>query len=229
MKRPRAFSSSDDSLRRHGNPPPRRNRIPPQTDGRHRSTRMTFTETPLEGAWIIDIDRIEDERGFFARAFSPDEFAARGLDSTLAQCNVAWNHRRGTIRGMHFQRAPMQEVKIVRCTAAPFSNRRLSVAHHEGLCREGFRVHLVLGYKGSKFASLPALRGDAFGFHHRTRPARFDRDPRPHFEHGWRITLVDTGLETNTGGRVKRASKYLEGDRFLSLTVTASATSISAG
>ena len=77
---------------------------------------MTFTETPLEGAWIIDIDRIEDERGFFARAFSPDEFAARGLDSTLAQCNVAWNHRRGTIRGMHFQRAPMQEVKIVRCT-----------------------------------------------------------------------------------------------------------------
>ena len=77
---------------------------------------MTFTETPLEGAWIIDIARIEDERGFFARTFSPDEFAARGLDSTLAQCNVAWNHRRGTIRGMHFQRAPMQEVKIVRCT-----------------------------------------------------------------------------------------------------------------
>jgi dTDP-4-dehydrorhamnose 3,5-epimerase len=77
---------------------------------------MTFTETPLEGAWIIDIARIEDERGFFARTWSPDEFAARGLDSTLAQCNVAWNHRRGTIRGMHFQRAPMQEVKIVRCT-----------------------------------------------------------------------------------------------------------------
>jgi dTDP-4-dehydrorhamnose 3,5-epimerase len=77
---------------------------------------MTFTETPLEGAWIIDIARIDDERGFFARTWSPDEFAARGLDSTLAQCNVAWNHRRGTIRGMHFQRAPMQEVKIVRCT-----------------------------------------------------------------------------------------------------------------
>jgi dTDP-4-dehydrorhamnose 3,5-epimerase len=77
---------------------------------------MTFTETPLEGAWIIDIARLEDERGFFARTWSPDEFAARGLDSTLAQCNVAWNHRRGTIRGMHFQRAPMQEVKIVRCT-----------------------------------------------------------------------------------------------------------------
>jgi dTDP-4-dehydrorhamnose 3,5-epimerase len=77
---------------------------------------MTFTETPLEGAWIIDIARIEDERGFFARTWSPDEFAARGLDPTLAQCNVAWNHRRGTIRGMHFQRAPMEEVKIVRCT-----------------------------------------------------------------------------------------------------------------
>jgi len=77
---------------------------------------MTFTETPLQGAWIIDIARIEDERGFFARTWAPEELAARGLDPTLAQCNVAWNHRRGTIRGMHFQRAPMQEVKIVRCT-----------------------------------------------------------------------------------------------------------------
>ncbi len=77
---------------------------------------MTFTETPLKGAWIIDIARIEDERGFFARTWAPEELTAHGLDPTLAQCNVAWNHRRGTIRGMHFQRAPMQEVKIVRCT-----------------------------------------------------------------------------------------------------------------
>ncbi len=77
---------------------------------------MTFTETPLKGAWIIDIARFEDERGFFARTWAPEELTARGLDPTLAQCNVAWNHRRGTVRGMHFQRAPMQEVKIVRCT-----------------------------------------------------------------------------------------------------------------
>lgn len=77
---------------------------------------MTFTETPLKGAWIIDIARFEDERGFFARTWTAEDFATRGLDPTLAQCNVAWNHRCGTLRGMHFQRPPMQEVKIVRCT-----------------------------------------------------------------------------------------------------------------
>lgn len=77
---------------------------------------MTFTEMPLKGAWIIDIVRIEDERGFFARTWAPADLTSRGLDPTLVQCNVAWNHRRGTIRGMHFQRAPMQETKIVRCT-----------------------------------------------------------------------------------------------------------------
>jgi dTDP-4-dehydrorhamnose 3,5-epimerase len=77
---------------------------------------MTFTETPLKGAWIIDIARFEDERGFFARTWTAEDFVTRGLDPTLAQCNVAWNHRRGTLRGMHFQRPPMEEVKIVRCT-----------------------------------------------------------------------------------------------------------------
>lgn len=77
---------------------------------------MTFTEMPLKGAWFIDIVRIEDERGFFARTWAPEELTSRGLDPALVQCNVAWNHRRGTIRGMHFQRAPMQETKIVRCT-----------------------------------------------------------------------------------------------------------------
>ena len=77
---------------------------------------MVFTELPLKGAWVIDIARFEDERGFFARTWASEEFTSRGLDPSLAQCNVAWNHRRGTLRGMHFQRAPMQEVKIVRCT-----------------------------------------------------------------------------------------------------------------
>jgi dTDP-4-dehydrorhamnose 3,5-epimerase len=77
---------------------------------------MTFTETPLKGAWIIDIVRIEDERGFLAPVWTAEALRQQGLDPTLAQCTLAWNHRRGTIRGMHFQRAPMQETKIVRCT-----------------------------------------------------------------------------------------------------------------
>jgi dTDP-4-dehydrorhamnose 3,5-epimerase len=77
---------------------------------------MNFTETPLAGAFIIDVQVIEDERGFFARTWAAEEFQRRGIDPTLFQCNLAWNKRKGTLRGMHFQRPPFQEVKIVRCT-----------------------------------------------------------------------------------------------------------------
>jgi dTDP-4-dehydrorhamnose 3,5-epimerase len=77
---------------------------------------MLFTETPLAGAFIIDIVALEDERGFFARTWSADELTKRGLDTTLVQCNIAWNPLKGTLRGMHFQHAPYEEVKIVRCT-----------------------------------------------------------------------------------------------------------------
>src|SRR5215212_1466832 len=77
---------------------------------------MTFTETSLPGAFIIDIVRLEDPRGFFARTWSADELSTRGLDASLVQCNVAWNPVKGTLRGMHFQRAPYEEVKIIRCT-----------------------------------------------------------------------------------------------------------------
>ena len=77
--------------------------------------RVIFTETKLQGAFIIDIERREDERGFFARAFCQDEFTAHGLNPTIAQANVAYNHRRGTLRGMHFQFPPAAETKLVRC------------------------------------------------------------------------------------------------------------------
>ena len=77
---------------------------------------MTFTETELAGAFVIDIEPREDERGFFARAWCEREFEAHGLSTRVVQCNVAYNHRRWTLRGMHFQTAPHAEVKIVRCT-----------------------------------------------------------------------------------------------------------------
>lgn len=76
---------------------------------------MKFTETELAGAFIIDPDPIEDERGYFVRTWSPDEFVRHGLDPALGQCNLAWNKSRGTLRGMHFQREPHAEVKIVSC------------------------------------------------------------------------------------------------------------------
>jgi dTDP-4-dehydrorhamnose 3,5-epimerase len=77
---------------------------------------MRFTETALPGAYLVDLERREDERGFFARAWAEDEFAAHGLDTRVSQCNLSFNERRGTLRGLHYQVAPHAEVKVVRCT-----------------------------------------------------------------------------------------------------------------
>lgn len=75
---------------------------------------MQFTETELPGAYIVDLERREDERGFFARTWCQREFDEHGLMSRLVQANMSYNRRRGTVRGMHFQRAPFAETKLVR-------------------------------------------------------------------------------------------------------------------
>jgi dTDP-4-dehydrorhamnose 3,5-epimerase len=77
---------------------------------------VLFTETKLKGAFIIDLERREDSRGFFARAFCQKEFQAHGLKPTIAQANIASNIKKGTLRGMHFQYPPAAETKLVRCT-----------------------------------------------------------------------------------------------------------------
>jgi len=77
---------------------------------------MIFTETNLAGAFVIDIERKEDLRGFFARAFCQNEFEAHGLKPIIAQANIAFNAKKGTMRGMHFQFPPAAETKLVRCT-----------------------------------------------------------------------------------------------------------------
>ncbi|HEX9989110.1 MAG TPA: dTDP-4-dehydrorhamnose 3,5-epimerase [Chloroflexia bacterium] len=77
---------------------------------------MIFTETALKGAYIIDVEKLEDERGFFARSWCAHEFEEHGLNARLAQCNVSYNHKKGTVRGMHYQTVPFEEVKLVRCT-----------------------------------------------------------------------------------------------------------------
>ena len=76
---------------------------------------MQFTETPLAGAWVIDLGRIEDDRGFFARTFCRDEFRAHKLKDVASQCNLSYNHKAGTLRGMHMQLPPATETKLVRC------------------------------------------------------------------------------------------------------------------
>jgi len=77
---------------------------------------VIFTVTPV-GALVIEPERLSDDRGFFARSFCAREFEAHGLDPRVAQCNISFNPRRGTVRGMHFQRPPHAEAKLVRCTA----------------------------------------------------------------------------------------------------------------
>lgn len=77
---------------------------------------MKFTETPLQGAFVIELEPITDERGFFARSWCKKEFEARGLNGNLVQCNVSYNRTKGTLRGMHYQAKPHEEVKLVRCT-----------------------------------------------------------------------------------------------------------------
>ena len=82
----------------------------------NRSYAVIFTKTTLPGAYLIEPERLEDARGFFARTWCQQEFAAQGLNSHLVQCNLSYNHRRGTLRGMHLQIAPHPEAKVVRCT-----------------------------------------------------------------------------------------------------------------
>lgn len=77
---------------------------------------MIFTELDLRGAFIVDIDPRKDDRGYFARIFCREEFSRHGLKFEAAQCNVSFNRRKGTLRGMHYQIPPKAEAKLVRCT-----------------------------------------------------------------------------------------------------------------
>jgi len=77
---------------------------------------MVFVETVIRGAFILEPERLKDDRGFFARTWSIDEFEEHGLNPRLAQCSISFNKKRGTLRGMHFQLPPYAEAKLVRCT-----------------------------------------------------------------------------------------------------------------
>jgi dTDP-4-dehydrorhamnose 3,5-epimerase len=77
---------------------------------------MRFHQTVLPGVWLIEPERREDERGFFARSWCREEFAAHGIRCDWAQCNISFSRRRGTLRGLHYQAPPWAEAKLVRCT-----------------------------------------------------------------------------------------------------------------
>jgi dTDP-4-dehydrorhamnose 3,5-epimerase len=77
---------------------------------------MIFVETELQGAFVVKLEKFEDERGFFARSWCRREFESQGLNPNLLQCNISFNRKKGTLRGMHYQAPPNEEAKLVRCT-----------------------------------------------------------------------------------------------------------------
>jgi len=77
---------------------------------------MIFTETKLKGSYVIELEKLEDERGFFSRSWDKNEFKKMGLNQNLVQCNISFNTKKGILRGMHYQKEPFEEVKLVRCT-----------------------------------------------------------------------------------------------------------------
>ena len=82
---------------------------------------MIFTETKLKGAYVIEPERKEDERGFFARTFCQEEFEAHSLNPRVVQCNISFNKKKGTLRGMHYQIASHQETKLVSCVRGQYT------------------------------------------------------------------------------------------------------------
>ncbi len=81
---------------------------------------MKFTETKLKGAYVIDIEKLEDERGFFSRSWCADEVKEFGMNSRICQANISFNQFKGTLRGMHYQKYPFMEAKYVRCNKGSF-------------------------------------------------------------------------------------------------------------
>jgi dTDP-4-dehydrorhamnose 3,5-epimerase len=121
---------------------------------------MIFRETPLSGAFVIELEPSHDERGFFARTFCEREFRAHGLDPCVAQCNVSYNRRRGTLRGLHLQRAPHEEDRVVRCTAGAIYDVIVDV--REGSSTRGRWLAVTLS--ASERNQLYVPKGFAHGF-----------------------------------------------------------------
>ena len=121
---------------------------------------MKFTETPLPGAFIIDLEPHQDERGFFARTFCVQEFAEHGLDPIVVQCNLSSNSKAGTLRGMHFQQPPVGEAKLVRCVRGAIHDVVVDLRPQSSTYRGQFAVELSMENRRALF--VPALFAHGF-------------------------------------------------------------------
>ena len=121
---------------------------------------MIFTETKLKGAFIIDVKRLEDERGFFGRAWCKKEFQDHGLNSNAVQANVSYNKVKGTIRGMHYQVAPYMESKTIRCTSGAIYDVIIDIRPDSPTFKQWIGVELT----EESFRMLYVPEGFAHGF-----------------------------------------------------------------
>ena len=121
---------------------------------------MIFTELKLKGAFAIGLERKEDDRGFFARTFCREEFEAHGLNPNVVQCNVSFNKRKGTLRGMHFQTAPYEESKLVRCTAGKVFDVIIDLRHSS----PSFKKYATIELSAENRKLLYIPEGFAHGF-----------------------------------------------------------------
>lgn len=121
---------------------------------------MIFTETKLGGAFIIELEKVEDERGFFARSWCENEFRAQGLETKIVQANVSFNKRAGTLRGLHYQVPPFAEAKIVSCTRGAIYDVIVDLRHGSPTFLQWFGV--VLSAANRKALYIP--KSFAHGF-----------------------------------------------------------------
>jgi dTDP-4-dehydrorhamnose 3,5-epimerase len=121
---------------------------------------MRFVDTQLPGARVIELDQIVDERGFFARSWCVREFEAHGLNPRLVQCNVSFTTKKGTLRGMHYQGAPHEEAKLVRCTKGAIYDVIVDLRPHAATFCQWIAVELTAENR----RSLYVPEGFAHGF-----------------------------------------------------------------
>lgn len=115
---------------------------------------MIFIETPLPGAYIIEMEPAADERGFFARTFCRREFSAHGLNPDLAQCSISFNSKKGTLRGMHYQVHPHAEAKLVRCSRGAIYDVILDIRPDSPTFKKWFAVGLTAPGSDRALSSL---------------------------------------------------------------------------
>ena len=121
---------------------------------------MIFTEIEFKGVYIVEWHKLEDERGYFARSWCQHEFETHGLDSRLVQCNISFNRKKGTLRGMHYQLPPFAETKLVRCTRGAVYDVIVDLRPDSPTCSRWVGVELTPD--NGKMLYVP--RGFAHGF-----------------------------------------------------------------